>query len=54
MLSIAGQTAGPIGLNLFEDTHGWPGWCLRLIKSKFFSSNFFSRATPGTSASIKY
>ena len=25
MLRIAGQTAGPIGLKLFEDTHGWPG-----------------------------
>ena len=25
MLSIAGQTAGPIGLKLFMDTHGWPG-----------------------------
>ncbi len=25
MLRIAGQTAGPIGLTFFEDTHGWPG-----------------------------
>ena len=25
MLRIAGQTAGPIGLNFFLDTHGWPG-----------------------------
>ena len=24
MLRIAGQTAGPIGLNFFLDTHGWP------------------------------
>ena len=22
---IAGQTAGPIGLNFFVDTYGWPG-----------------------------
>jgi len=25
MLRIAGQTAGPIGLKLFVDTHGWQG-----------------------------
>ena len=25
MLCIAGQTAGPIGLNFFVDTHGLPG-----------------------------
>jgi len=25
MFSIAGQTAGPIGLKFFVDTHGWPG-----------------------------
>ena len=25
MLPIAGQTAGPIGLNFFVDIHGWPG-----------------------------
>ena len=25
MLPIAGQTAGPNGLNFFVDTHGWPG-----------------------------
>ena len=24
MLPIAGQTAGPNGLKLFVDTHGWP------------------------------
>ena len=24
MLPIAGQTAGPNGLKLFADTHGWP------------------------------
>ena len=25
MFPIAGQAAGPIGLNFFVDTHGWPG-----------------------------
>ena len=25
MLRIAGQSAGPIGLNFCVDTHGWPG-----------------------------
>ena len=25
MFPIAGQTAGPIGLTFFGDTHGWPG-----------------------------
>ena len=25
MLPIDGQTAEPIGLNFFVDTHGWPG-----------------------------
>ena len=25
MLSIAGQTAGPIELKFFVNTHGWPG-----------------------------
>ena len=25
MFPIAGQTAGPIGLKCFVDTHGWPG-----------------------------
>ena len=28
ILSIAGQTAGPIGLKVFVDTHGWPGGVL--------------------------
>ena len=36
MLRIAGQTAGPIGLTFFVDTHG----CYRLKKSKIFFSNF--------------
>ena len=30
MLRIAGQRAGPIGLNFVVDTHGWPGGCYRL------------------------
>ena len=25
MFPIAGQTAGPIGLKFFVDTHVWPG-----------------------------
>ena len=25
MFPIADQTAGPIGLNFFVNTHGWPG-----------------------------
>ena len=25
LLPLAGQTAGPNGLNFFGDTHGWPG-----------------------------
>ena len=25
MLRTADQTTGPIGLNFFVDTHGWPG-----------------------------
>ena len=29
MLRIAGQTAGPIGLKFFVDTHGRPGGVMR-------------------------
>ena len=43
MFSIAGQTAGPIGLKFFVDTHGWPGYKKFGI---FFSKYFFPRATP--------
>ena len=58
MLSIAGQRAGPIGLNFLLDTQGWP--CYRLKNQKkffskffpFFFKNFFPRATPGPSASM--
>ena len=28
MLPIASQTAGPNGLNIFSDTHGFPGGVL--------------------------
>ena len=35
MLSIAGQTAGPIGLKFFVDT-GWPGGVIFPI---FFTAN---------------
>ena len=38
MLRIAGQTAGPIGLNFVVDTHEWPGGCFKLNKSKFFQT----------------
>ena len=46
MFPIAGQTAGPIGLKFFVDTHGWPR-VYRLKKSQnfffqiFFFENFF-------------
>ena len=33
MLGIAGQTAGPIGINLFVETRGWPGSVKGLKKS---------------------
>ena len=36
MLRIAGQTAGPIGLKCFVDTHGWPKYL------------FFSTGNPGS------
>ena len=48
MLPIAGQTAGPIGLNFFMDTHGGGYRCK---KSKYFFTICFPRATPGPSAS---
>ena len=64
MLSIAGQTAGPIGLKIFVTLMGGRG-CYRL-KNRFFSQHifliyffrifffkFFSRATPGPLASTK-
>ena len=42
MLRIAGQTARPIGLKFFVNTHGWRG---------VFFSTFFSMIAPGPSAS---
>ena len=55
MFPIAGQTAGPIGLKFFVDTHGWPG-VIKAKKSKFFffRNFFFPRATPGPLASNYY
>ena len=40
MFPIAGQTAGPIRLNFFVDTYGWPG-VLWAKKSKYFFQIFF-------------
>ena len=40
MLPLAHQTAGPIGLKFFVDTHGWQR-CYRLKKSYFFQIFFF-------------
>ena len=58
MLPIPGQTAGPIGLNFFLDTQGWPGSVKGYKKTNFFEniffSIFFSRLTPGPSASLTY
>ena len=48
MLPIAGQTAGPIGLNFFVDTHGWSTCAVDLKKITIF---FNPRSTPGPSAS---
>ena len=48
MLRIAGQMAGPIMLNFFVDTQGWPDG-VNLKKIKFF----FQRPTPGPSASTQ-
>ena len=41
MFPIAGQTAGPIGLNFFEDTHGWPGGVIGYKKIEIFFFIFF-------------
>ena len=40
MFPIAGQTAGPIGLKFFVDTHGWPG-VIYISKKKICSKIFF-------------
>ena len=53
MFPIAGQTAGPIGLKFFVDTHGWPGVSqAKKIEIFFFPKLFFTRATPGPSAGM--
>ena len=58
MLPIAGQTVGPNGRTFFVDTQGWPGGVLGQKKFFYFFQIFFniyfSRATPGLSASIQY
>ena len=41
MLRRAGQTAGPIGLKFFVDTHRWPGGVKGLKNSKNFVLKFF-------------
>ena len=38
MLPIGGQTAGPIGLKFFMDTHGWAG---SVVGIKNCLTNFF-------------
>ena len=42
MLPIAGQTAGPIGLKFFVDTHGWPGGDIGKKKIENFFFKIFS------------
>ena len=50
MLSIAGQTAGPIGLKFVVDAHGWPGVLkakkIDLKKCIFFSIFFHGQRRP--------
>ena len=46
MLPIAGQTAGPIGLTFFVDTHGWPGGVKGKIYFKKNLSNKFFYGEP--------
>ena len=45
MLPIAGQTAGPIGLKIFVDTHGCLGDVMSLKKNYF--QIFFSTGNAG-------
>ena len=40
MLRIAGQMAGPIGLNFFLDTRGWPGGKAKKSKKNFLDGFF--------------
>ena len=52
MFPIAGQTAGPIGLNFFVDTQGRSGGDIGKKNQKKKFQIFFPRATPpGPSAS---
>jgi len=51
MLRIAGQTAGPIRLNFFVGTLGWPGGVKGYKNQYFFPNLFFPWATPDPSAS---
>ena len=41
MLPIASQTAGPIGLKICVDTHGWLGGVKGKKKIRIFFFNFF-------------
>ena len=41
MLHIAGQTAGPIGLKIFADTHGWLGVKAKQIRNFFLQNILF-------------
>ena len=51
MLPIAGQTAGPNGLNFFVDTHGWPREFLgkKIEKKMFFIIFSWSTLVPSAS-----
>ena len=49
MLPIGGQTAGPIGLKFFVDTHGWVGSVVGI--KKLFDKFFYPRRMPGSPAS---
>ena len=46
MFPIAGQTAGPIGLNFFVDTQGRSGGDIGKKNQKKKFQIFFPRATP--------
>ena len=45
-MPVAGQTAGPIGLKLFVDTHGWPGGVVGSKNEIFFPFFFTGNAGP--------
>ena len=44
MLHISGQTAEPIGLKFFVDTHRWPRGVIDYKKYDFFSTGNARRA----------